>query len=414
MTHSRKPIDAADNTAHNTADGAADAADNSASNAADHTADMTNVVKSNTVLTIPEPRTTALATRPYPRVVPGFVIVEGAVAPVCNEGRIYRDHQFEWHDSPEHLGHEGVGTIVEITPGSRFQPGDRVIIYQGNCCQNCFVCTQGLSPTHCLGIPYESYEHGLAPQDIAAGPLGMEKINGSSSGGFAMARYRLAPEHMIQLIPDELSFHHAAAANCLLGCTYTAAEEAGVGAGDVVLVGGVGFIGLGAIVNALYRRAKVVVLGRHPYRMELCRRLGVEMIINPDSEDWLQQLQAVTDGRMGADVAFECVGAPYYIDRCLAGLRRYGTLFSLGHDEGSVRYPVSILNEIIERHISWTGGHDVRSRDRDGLLRMLCDTTVQKHIDTIVTHSYPMSRAADAFETALSKDCGKIYLLPQE
>ncbi|MYA85870.1 MAG: alcohol dehydrogenase catalytic domain-containing protein, partial [Acidimicrobiaceae bacterium] len=77
--------------------------------------------KTNTVLTIPEPRTAALATKPYPVAVPGFVIVEVAVAPVCNEGRIYRDHQFEWHDSPEHLGHEGVGTIVETQPGSRFE-----------------------------------------------------------------------------------------------------------------------------------------------------------------------------------------------------------------------------------------------------------------------------------------------------
>ncbi|MXW99321.1 MAG: zinc-binding dehydrogenase, partial [Acidimicrobiaceae bacterium] len=45
--------------------------------------------KTNTVLTIPEPRTAALATKPYPVAGPGFVIVEVAVAPVCNEGRIY-------------------------------------------------------------------------------------------------------------------------------------------------------------------------------------------------------------------------------------------------------------------------------------------------------------------------------------
>ena len=81
--------------------------------------------KTNTVLTIPEPRRAALSTKPYPVAGPGFVIVEVAVAPVCKEGRIYRDHQFEWHDSPEHLGHEGVGTIVETAPGSRFEVGDR-------------------------------------------------------------------------------------------------------------------------------------------------------------------------------------------------------------------------------------------------------------------------------------------------
>ena len=39
---------------------------------------------------------------------------------------------------------------------------------------------------------------------------------------------------------------------------------------------------------------------------------------------------------------------------------------------------------------------------------------MQGWIDTIVTHTYTMSRAGDALETALTKDCGKIYLLPQE
>ena len=68
----------------------------------------------------------------------------------------------------------------------------------------------------------------------------------------------------------------------------------------------------------------------------------------------------------------------------------------------------------MDRHIRWTGGHDVRFRDRSGLIRMLGDETVQSHVDTVVTHTYPMSQAGDAFETALGKDCGKIYLLPGE
>ena len=204
------------------------------------------------------------------------------------------------------------------------------------------MCTQGLSSTHCLGIPYEGYDDGMAPQDVTAGLLGIEKVNGSESGGFGMARYRLASEHMVMRLPVDVSFRHAAAANCTLGCTYTAAEEAGVKAGDVVLVGGVGFIGLGAVANALHRGATVVVLGRNRYRMDLCRRLGATAVIDPGSSNWLEQLHAVTGSRRGADVAFECSGAPYYLDRCMPGLRRYGTLYSLGFT-GSEGYSVSII-----------------------------------------------------------------------
>lgn len=365
----------------------------------------------NTVLSIPEPRTAALIDKPYPVITSGFVIVEVAIAPVCNEARIYRDHQFEWHDSPTHLGHEGVGTIVETAPGSRFDAGDRVIVFQGNSCQKCFVCTQGLSPTHCLGIPYEGHTDGMAPQDVTAGLLGIERVNGSKSGGFGMVQFRIAPEHMIVRLPDDLRFEHAAAGNCTLGPSFTACEEFGVGAGDVVLVGGVGFIGLGAVANALYRGATVIVLGRHQYRMDLCRTLGVHAIIDPADSDWLQQVHAVTGDRKGADVAFECSGAPYYLERCLSGLRRYGKLYSLGHS-GSETFSLSILNDLMDRHIFWTGGHDVRFRDRDGLLRMMGDAAVQRSIDTIVTHDLPMSRAAEAFEAGLSKNCGKIFLRP--
>ena len=84
---------------------------------------MTESAKTNTVLTIPEPRAAALATKPYPVAGPGFVIVEVAVAPVCNEGRIFRDHQFEWHDSPEHLGHEGGGHGRRDPAGLAFRAG---------------------------------------------------------------------------------------------------------------------------------------------------------------------------------------------------------------------------------------------------------------------------------------------------
>ena len=369
--------------------------------------------RTNTVLTIPAPGMAALAEKPYPNVVEGFVIVENEIAPVCNEARIFRDHQFEWHDSPEHLGHESVGTIVETRPGSRFAVGDRVIVFQGNSCQQCFVCEEGLSPTHCLGIPYEGFDEGMAPQDVTAGLLGIEKVNGSDSGGFAMAQYRLAPEHMVMKLPDGLSFEHAAAGLCTLGPSHTMAETVGIAAGDVVVVGGIGFIGLGAIVNALHRGATVLVLGRNATRMQICRDLGVHAIINPDDADWLDQIHAFTDDRRGADLAFECSGAPYYLDRCFAGVRRYGTVISLGHN-GPQPYSLSILNDLMDRVITWTGGHDVRFRDRTRLIRMLCDTDTQRRIDRLVTHTFPMSQAQEAFELGLTQACGKIYLRPRE
>jgi len=38
---------------------------------------------------------------------------------------------------------------------------------------------------------------------------------------------------------------------------------------------------------------------------------------------------------------------------------------------------------------------------------------VQRMIDVMVTHDYPMSKANEAFDTQVSKQCGKIYLHTQ-
>ena len=45
---------------------------------------------------------------------------------------------------------------------------------------------------------------------------GIELKNGSASGGFAMERYRIAPEAMYR-IPDEVEFRYAAVSNCSYG-----------------------------------------------------------------------------------------------------------------------------------------------------------------------------------------------------
>ena len=385
--------------------------------------------KSNTVLTIPNPGVVKMKEMPYPHVAPGFVLVKVVIAPICIEHQIYRDHTFEWHEDEEHLGHEGVGIIEEVAEASSFAVGDRVVIYQGNPCGVCFVCEEGLSPTHCLAIPYEEMpgEVGADPyaqiDSLGGEPLittkgGLRSIElecESESGGFGFSKYRLAPESMVQKLPNDLPFRYAAAANCSNGCTYTGVEEAGVKPGDVVLVGGIGFIGFGAIINAKYRGATVIALGRNEYRMELARKIGADYIIDPDDPDWLKKIHEITGDKKGCDAVFECSGYPYYQKRCLAAVRRYGQMrlfgFLVGSDEP---LPVHMLDEIHNRHVTISGNHDVNVTHREGLIEMLRDPEVQRATDLMITHEFNMSDGAAAFEACLSKKAGKVYLYPQE
>ena len=360
--------------------------------------------KSNVVLTIPEPHKFELVERPYPKFKAGYAVVKTEIAPVCLEGsRIWTEHDFEFHDDPYHLGHEGVGVIDDIHPGSSFKKGDRVIVFQGDHCGQCRSCRSGSSPTYC---------HSNLEQYGGRALHGIEEKNESESGGFAMARYRIAPIANLYRIPDGVDFRYAAAANCSLGVGFSNQELMNVKAGDTVLIGGVGFIGMGHIISALYRNATVITLIRNQYRESLLNSMGVEHFINPEDENWLEQVKTLTYEGQGVDHCIDGSGVPYYQRRLMSATRVYGTVNFSGHTPGAL-LNLSPLHHVIDPAHQLLGQHDVRAMDREGLARALMNKDVQRMIDVMVTHEFPMSKAGDAFDVQVKKQCGKVYLHTQ-
>ena len=362
----------------------------------------------NVILTIPEPKKFALVERPYPKIKSGYAIIQNEIAPICLEGtRIWAEHDFEFHDDPEHLGHESVGTVAEVLPGSNFTVGDRVIIFQGDHCGQCHSCRNALSPTYCQSNNPDI--HGVEGSAMK----GIEKKNESESGGFGMATYRIAPEANLYRIPDEVPFKYAAACNCSFGVGFSNQELMNVKAGDTVLVGGIGFIAMGHIISALYRNATVIALIRNEYRKKMLIAMGVEHFVHPDDGDWLEQVMALTYEGQGVDHAVDGSGVTYYQEKLMAATRIYGTINFSGHTPGA-KLSLSPLHHIIDPAHQMVGQHDVRTIDREGLIRALLNKGVQRGIDAMVTHEFPMSQAGEAFEVQVSKKCGKVYLYPQQ
>jgi len=198
----------------------------------------------NRVLHIAKNETRIIET-PIPKPAENFVLVRQVYSPNCIEHRVYKTGFYEWHESPTHCGHEGVGEIWDIGPGVEgFEKGDRVIIFQGWPCGDCYVCDRGLSPTHCADLK---------------GPKDIEARNNSQSGGAGFSEYRLAPVDMVSKLPDDLDFKYAAAGNCLIGCTYSAMRDHHIGPDHYCLIGGVGFVGHATLVNLKHRGAKTIV-----------------------------------------------------------------------------------------------------------------------------------------------------------
>jgi len=361
--------------------------------------------KTNTILTIPSPGEIKLVSRPYPRIKAGYAIIRTEIAPICLEGsRIWAKHDFEFHDDPEHLGHEGVGTIEEVHEGSTYKKGDRVIIFQGDHCGQCHSCRNGLSPTYC---------HSNLPDHGGNALKGIEEKNDSESGGFAMATYRIAPLANLYKIPDEVDFKYAAACNCSLGVGFSNQELMNVKAGDTVLVGGIGFIAMGHVISALYRNAKVIALVRNSYRKNILKNMGVMHFVNPEDSDWLEQVKSLTYEGQGVDHAVDGSGVPYYQEKLTAATKLYGKVNFSGHTPDAT-FNLKPLVHILDPAHTFIGQHDVRAIDRERLVRAICDKRVQSMIDAMVTHEFPMSKADKAFEIQVSKQCGKVYLYTQK
>lgn len=334
---------------------------------------------------------------PHPR-GEGFVLVEQKYAGICTEQKAFNNGFYEAHEGPLHMGHEGVGTIVEVGPGvSGLREGDRVIMHIGWPCGHCFVCRSGLTSTNC--------------ENLRVGP-DMEAHNGASpgSGGGGFNRFRLAPAINVQRIPDTLDFRYARAANCLLGSTYSIVRDFDVGPQTHALVAGVGFIGHGVIANLKHRGATVIALGRNQARLEIARQLGIDAAVNPDDTDWDDQIRGLTPDGRGVDIAYECSGHPDYQRKALDSLRRFGQLILMGYQrDKDWTLDIDVHDDILVPARRIAGMEDLMFRHRGELLELLQDPSMQQQLDIMIAGGVPLEDAADVFNQILTRQHGKFY-----
>jgi len=144
----------------------------------------------------------------------------------------------------------------------------------------------------------------------------------------------------------------------------------------------------------------------------LLREMGVQHFVNPDDDDWLEKIKSLTYECQGADHSIDGSGVAYYQEKLMAATRLYGTVNFSGHTPGA-KIALSPLHNVIDPAHTLLGQHDVRAIDREGLVRALLNKDVQRMIDVMVTHEFPMSKAGEAFDVQVSKRCGKVYLHTQ-
>jgi NADPH:quinone reductase-like Zn-dependent oxidoreductase len=215
-------------------------------------------------------------------------------------------------------------------------------------------------------------------------------------GGGGQAELVLAQERELAGVPEGLDDRTAAAVpQSYLTAFDAVVLQAGIGAGDVLLVnGGNGGVGMAAVQIAAAMGARVVASVRAPELRERVAALGAETFAAEDAAARVRELG-------GADVILELVGAPHMASNMTA-LARGGRLMVVGSKPGE---QVTIeLRDVMSRraHVIGTTLRTRPSEQKAALVQefgrrvvpLLGSGALRAPVDTV----FPLERAVDAYD----------------
>ena len=319
---------------------------------------------------------------PDPQPIEDWAVVKVQAAPMCTEYK-----SFVAGRRSEHLGHEAAGEVVAVAQPGRVSIGDRVVVMPGYPCGKCALCVAG------------DYIHCQNSYDFAA-------FTGSLEGSATLAQYVLKPSWLLPAIPEGVSYEHASLACCALGPSFGAFHSMGLSAFDTVLITGAGPVGLGAVANARFRGARVIVVEGVPWRVARAQEMGVQRVIDPRDPDVVQQTKALTDG-VGVDCALECSGTVEAQRLCIDATRRKGKVAFVG--ECSDPLSLEASRDLIRKGLRLSGSWHYNLSLFPSVMAVIQNSPL---IDLLISHVIPMSRAQEAFEISASHECAKIILKP--
>ena len=329
-------------------------------------------------------RRAALVDAPTPKAKGEWALVEVHAAPMCTEYKAFVAGR-----KAEFLGHEAVGEVVAVAQPCAVEPGDRVVVQPQYPCGKCALCVAG-DYIHC--------------QDCYS----FADFTGSREGTATYAQYLVKPSWLLSPIPDGMPYEKAGLAICGLGPSMGAFEAMGVSAFDTVLVTGLGPVGLGAVVNARFRGARVIGVDSVRYRVARAMEMGAAAVFDPAADDLVKRIRFLTDGR-GVDCALDCSGTVAAERLCLDATRRKGKVAFVGEcgDELAIR----VSPDLIRTGIAILGSWHYNLNYFPKIMKVIQESPL---IGLLISHVMPMSRIQEAFELSASHETAKVVLKPWE
>ena len=327
-------------------------------------------------------RQVAFQDMPDPQPKADWALVKVHASAICTEYKAW----LAGHN-PAVMGHEGVGEVVAIAEEGPVKVGDRVVILPQNPCGRCH---------HCMGGDYIYCEDTY---DFAA-------FHGSTAGNGTFAQYALKSTWLLPKIPDNVSYAKATMAIDGIGASFGGFEAIGVNSQDTVLITGLGPVGLGAVVNARFRNARVLAVEPAPWRANLALEMGAEVVLDPNAPYILEKIRELTAGR-GVDCALDCSGRGSSERLCIDATRRRGRVAFVGEcsDEMSIR----VSPDLIRKGLMVVGSWLYNMADYPKVMKVIHESPL---IDRLISHSLPMSQIQEAFGLLARGEAAKIVVDP--
>lgn len=286
---------------------------------------------------------------------------------------------------PMIMGHEFSGIVSEVGGDVEdLEVGDRVTAYPMDFCGNCPSCKSGAMQ--------------FCPDKKQFGVL---TVNG------AFAEYICVPEKVCYKLHEHISYSAGSMVEPL-AVAYRGVAHAGDIEDKTVLVVGSGTIGLLITACAKVKNpAKIIVTDLSDTRLDVAKRMGADLTINPASTDVKEAIMDTTSG-YGVDVSFEAVGITPACVQSLENLKIGGTSIWLGQGKKTVE--IGML-DIVTRELCIRGSFTYGLEDFKSAVDMLNSGNIDP--DPIISEEVPMGQAAIWFEK-LKKPVGLVKVILTE
>ncbi len=248
--------------------------------------------------------------------------------------------------------------------------------------------------------------------DVTRFNVGDKVISMGMSGAFCE---RIAvTEHAVYPMPESLSFEQAAGISITYFTSYHALKQrANLKAGETLLVlGAAGGVGTTAVELGKLMGARVIAAASTDEKLELCKSLGADEVINYSEVSLKDTIKELTAGK-GVDVVYDPVGGDY-AEPAIRGMAWNGRYLVIGFASGPI--PKIPINLPLLKGCSIVGvfwGRFTGEEPEQNLKNIgeLWELFAEGKISPVVTDSFSIEQYQDAFNCLLERRArGKVIM----